>query len=141
MFPSPLRDVMHRPRITGEKSPPAPLPRPSRRPLFFHPPIVRRNAPQMRRIVRFSLAPRCRRRRDARADADRYFGQYALCRISRRVYLNGILYAVSTWRSLSIARPLPPTSSSALPLPLSRDDACLIVFCPFIRATRVNRDL
>lgn len=69
---------------------------------------------------------------------------YALCRISHRVYLNGILYAVSTWRSLSIARFLPFTSSCppflsralSFSLSLFCDDACLIVFAPFIRVIR-----
>jgi len=137
MFPLPLRDIMHL-WITDEKSPFAAS-------LLFFRPSPHRSGKRSRDCAgSFSLAMFSLSRRDAAAVAMLApmridtSDSYALCRISHRVYLNGILYAVSTWRSLSI--PSAPARSPPLSLlSLSRDDACLIVFVLLPRA--IIRDL
>lgn len=111
MFPLPLRDIICIVCGLRAKNRPSPPP-PRSASFFFVPPIIRGK----RSRAAMPSPPRCSRRcRSILRIAN------ALCRVSYRVYLNGILYAVSTWRSLSIVRPRPlPSLSHSLSLAMTR---------------------
>jgi len=139
MFPLPLRDIMHLSVDYGRKI------ALRRLPPFFRP-FPRRSGKRSRdcagsfslAMFSLSLAPRCRRRRDARADADRYLGQlrfvsYITQSVSQRYPLRGFHVEIP----FNPFRPRPHRSPPLSLLSPSRDDACLIVFVLLPRATRV----
>lgn len=123
---------MHRPRITGEKSPP--LCHPSASSFFFSSPSHSEkrsvNAPDRAILSRAAMPPppRCSRR------CRSILRTVTLCVVYHTERISTVSFTRfprgDPFQSRSPFRPLPPSSLAAA-LVLSRDDACLIAFAPF----------